>query len=34
MLWDFYPDITVVYGTLENAKENKKAAERFVDEFA
>jgi hypothetical protein len=34
MLWDFYPDITVVYGTLKDAKENKKAAERFVDEFA
>jgi len=34
MIWDFYPDITVVYGTLEDEKENKKAAERFVDEFA
>lgn len=34
MLWDSYPDLTVIYGTLAEAEANKTAAERFVDEFA
>jgi len=34
MLWNSYPDLTVIYGTLAEAEANKIAAERFVDEFA
>jgi hypothetical protein len=34
MLWNSYPDLTVIYGTLAEAEANKTAAERFVDEFA
>lgn len=34
MLWDSYPNLTVIYGTLKEAEANKTAAERFVKEFA
>ena len=33
MLWNSYPDLTVIYGTLAEAEANKAAAERFVNEF-
>jgi len=34
MLWDFYPNFIVIYGSLTESEANKAAAERFVDEFA
>lgn len=34
MLWDFYPNFIVIYGSLAEAEANKTVAERFVDEFA
>jgi transglutaminase-like putative cysteine protease len=34
MLWNSYPDLTVIYGTLAEADANKTAAKRFVDEFS
>jgi len=34
MLWDFYPNLIVIYGSLAEAEANKTAAELFVDEFA
>jgi len=34
MLWDFYPNLIVIYGSLAEAEANKTAAERFTDEFA
>lgn len=34
MLWDFYPDLIVIYGSLAEAEANKSAAESFVDDFA
>jgi len=33
-LWNSYPELTVIFGTLAEADANKKAAERFIDEFA
>jgi hypothetical protein len=34
MLWNSYPEFMVIYGTQAEAEANKKAAERFMDEFA
>lgn len=34
MLWDSYPNLTVIYGTLAETKANKAAAIRFVEYFA
>jgi hypothetical protein len=34
MLWNSYPELTVIFGTLAEAEANKKAAQRFMDEFA
>jgi len=33
-LWNSYPKLTIIYGTMAEAEANKKAAERFIDEFA
>jgi len=33
-LWDSYPELIVIYGTLSEAEANKKAAELFSMEFA
>jgi transglutaminase-like putative cysteine protease len=33
MLWNFYPDITVIYGTVAEAEANKTAAEFFTDQY-
>ncbi|HUV00816.1 MAG TPA: hypothetical protein VMW32_07635, partial [Bacteroidales bacterium] len=33
MLWDFYPNILVIYGSLVESEANKAAAERFNEEF-
>jgi transglutaminase-like putative cysteine protease len=32
--WNSYPELTVIYGTLEEAEANRKAAERLVNEFS
>jgi len=34
MLWNSYPNLTVIYGTLAEADANKTAAKRFADEFS
>ena len=33
MLWDPYPDLTIIYGSLAESEANKAAAERFNEEF-
>jgi len=33
-LWNSYPELTVIYGTMIEAEANKRAAERFIDDFA
>ncbi len=32
-IWDSYPDITIIYGTLSESEANKTAAERFNDDY-
>jgi transglutaminase-like putative cysteine protease len=32
-IWDGYPDMIVIYGTIAESKANKSAAERFNEEF-
>jgi hypothetical protein len=34
MLWNYYPNFIIIYGTLTEFEANKTAAERFVNEFA
>jgi len=33
MLWDVYPDLIVIYGSLAEAEANKTAAERFNEDY-